>query len=75
MYGLANGLHVVDGPKDVARVGESHEPRPWPKQSGQIVGRQLGARRLLRGQPPLEPEVLALGEVNPRGNIRLVVET
>lgn len=70
---LGDGLDVVDGAQDVARVGAGNQPGLVRQQGLEVLGQELRAGLALRLPPP-DDEALALGQVQPRLDVGLVVE-
>jgi hypothetical protein len=76
--GGGDGLDIVDGAENVACVGASHQTGFVREEGSEVRGQEFGvgsgAGGVLVGLPPLEDEFLALGEVHPWCDVRLMVE-
>jgi len=74
VHRLRNGLDIMQSPEDVGDVRDGDELRAGRQQLVEVGDAQLRVGFGRRHAPPADHEAQAVGDVDPRRGVRLVVE-
>lgn len=77
VHRIRDGLDVVYRAEDVARVRQGHKASLVRQEVLEVSHLELRRRCIeagLRREPPFQDQLLSLGEVDPRGDVCLVVD-